>query len=136
YEVFNLFSYFQNGFSTMGEHSIVEKILLPAGVSFFTFSSIAYIVDVYRKEAPPIRNFFHYSFMISFFPHLILGPIVRAKDFAPQIEKDIRITKEEFGWGLFQFLKGLFKKLVLADYIAVHFIDLVVADPAAYPGFV
>lgn len=87
YEVFNLFAYFENGFSTGGGHNIFEKLLMPAGVSFFTFSSTAYIIDVFRKTTEPVRNLFHYSFFISFFPHLILGPIVRANDFVPQINK-------------------------------------------------
>ena len=60
YEVFNMISYFKNGFSSYGSHDIFDRLLLPAGVSFFTFSSIGYIVDVYRKEVPPIRNIFHY----------------------------------------------------------------------------
>lgn len=136
YEVFNLLSYFQNGFSTSGEYSIVERLLLPAGVSFFTFSSTAYIIDVYRKTTEPVKNIFHYSFFISFFPHLILGPIVRANDFVPQIDKPYRLYKSDFGWAIFQILKGIFKKLILADYIAVHFIDMVVDSPESYPGFV
>lgn len=136
YEVFNVLSYFKNGFSEQGSHSIVERLILPAGVSFFTFSSTGYIIDVYRKEVPPIKNFFHYSFFISFFPHLILGPIVRAKEFVPQIHQPYTLSKNDFGWALFQILKGIFKKLILADYIAVHFIDTVVDSPQSYPGFV
>ncbi|WP_107039077.1 MBOAT family O-acyltransferase [Brumimicrobium mesophilum] len=136
YEVFNMISYFKNGFSSYGANDIFGRLLLPAGVSFFTFSSIGYIVDVYRKEVPPIKNVFHYSFFISFFPHLILGPIVRAKEFVPQISKPYSLNKEEFGWAIFQILKGIFKKLVLADYIAVHFIDKIVDSPESYPGFV
>ncbi|MFA5574854.1 MAG: MBOAT family O-acyltransferase [Brumimicrobium sp.] len=136
HEVFNLISYFENGFSTEGNSNIVDRLLLPAGVSFFTFSSIGYVIDVYRKEVSPVKNFFHYSFFISFFPHLILGPIVRAKEFIPQISLPYRLTKPEFGWAIFQILKGLFKKLILADYIAVHFIDKIVDSPESYPGFV
>ncbi len=136
YEVFNMISYFKNGFSSYGSSDIFDRLLLPAGVSFFTFSSIGYIVDVYRKEVPPIKNIFHYSFFISFFPHLILGPIVRAKEFVPQINKPYSLSKDEFGWAIFQILKGIFKKLVLADYIAVHFIDRIVDSPESYPGFV
>lgn len=136
HEVFNMISYFKNGFSSYGANDIFGRLLLPAGVSFFTFSSIGYIVDVYRKEVPPIKNVFHYSFFISFFPHLILGPIVRAKEFVPQISKPYSLNKDEFGWAIFQILKGIFKKLVLADYIAVHFIDKIVDSPESYPGFV
>src|SRR5690554_5281424 len=61
HEVFNLISYFENGFSTEGNSNIVDRLLLPAGVSFFTFSSIGYVIDVYRKEVSPVKNFFHYS---------------------------------------------------------------------------
>lgn len=136
HEVFNVFAYFKNGFSTEGSFSVVERLLLPAGVSFFTFSSTGYIIDVYRKEVPPIKNIFHYSFFISFFPHLILGPIVRAKEFIPQIHQPYSLSKNDFGWAIFQILKGIFKKLILADYIAVHFIDKVVDSPESYPGFV
>lgn len=136
YEVFNLFAYFQNGFNTVGEHSIFEKLLMPAGVSFFTFSSTAYIIDVYRKTVPPVKNLFHYSFFISFFPHLILGPIVRAKDFVPQIDQPYVLSKGDFGRAIFRILKGIMLKLILADYIAVHFVDRVVGSPDSYPGFV
>lgn len=136
HKVFNAISYFKNGFNTVGSSDIFDKLLLPAGVSFFTFSSIAYIIDVYRKETAPVKNFFHYSFFISFFPHLILGPIVRAKDFVPQISQPFYLDKDGFGWAIFQILKGLFKKLILADYIAVHFIDKIVDAPGSYPGFI
>lgn len=136
FEVVNLFSFFQNGFTATGTHNIFEKIILPAGVSFFTFSSLSYVIDVYRKDTPPVRSFIHFAFYISFFPRLILGPIMRAKDFIPQIKNPFVLDKEEFGWSIFQILKGLFKKLILADYIAVHFIDLVIASPDTYPGFV
>lgn len=136
YQVFNTISYFKNGFSTEGHFSVFDRLILPAGVSFFTFSSIAYIMDVYRKEVPPVKNLFHFTFYISFFPHLILGPIVRAKEFVPQIQQPYTLDKEGLGWGVFQILKGLFKKLILADYIAVHFIDKIVDAPDSYPGFV
>lgn len=136
HKVFNVISYFKNGFSSAGTSDVFDKLLLPAGVSFFTFSSIAYIIDVYRKETEPVKNLFHYSFFISFFPHLILGPIVRAKDFVPQISRPYYLDREGFGGAIFQILKGLFKKLILADYIAVHFIDKIIDTPESYPGFI
>ncbi|MDD2984132.1 MAG: MBOAT family protein [Crocinitomicaceae bacterium] len=135
YEVFNMLSYWKHGFMAEGT-SIVEKIIVPAGVSFFTFTSISYIVDVYRKEVQPVKSFFHYSFFVSFFPHIILGPIARAKDFIPQIDNPYELNKTDFSWAIAQIVKGLVKKLVLADYVAVHFIDKVVDSPEAYPGFV
>lgn len=136
FEVFNVFSFFQNGLSTTGSHSVFEQILLPAGVSFFTFSALSYIIDVYRKENKAVKNFIHLAFFLSFFPRLILGPIMRAKTFIPQIVKPLPLNKEVFGWSIFQILKGFFKKLILADFLAVHFIDLVVESPDTYPGFV
>lgn len=135
YEVFNMLSYFKEGFMAEGT-SIVEKIIVPAGVSFFTFTSISYIVDIYRREVEPVKSFFHYSFFVSFFPHIILGPIARAKDFIPQIDNPYELNKTDFSDAIALIVKGLVKKLILADYIAVHFIDKVVDSPEAYPGFV
>lgn len=135
YEVFNIMAQWKSGFSSAGG-SIVEKIIVPAGVSFFTFASISYIVDVYRKEVKPFKNFFDYSFFISFFPHIVLGPIARAKDFIPQVEEPYRLDKTDFSWAVAQIVKGLVKKLILADYIAAHFVDKVVDHPETYPGFV
>ena len=134
YQVVNQFALWGNGF--FGEGSFVDKIILPVGVSFFTFQSISYVVDIYRKEIKPLNNFFDYSFFVTFFPQLVAGPIVRARDFIPQIHNPFVLTKPDFSWAIIQIVKGLIKKLVLADYIAIHFIDKVVDAPEAYPGFV
>jgi D-alanyl-lipoteichoic acid acyltransferase DltB (MBOAT superfamily) len=134
YEVFNWFA--QWGNSWFGDNAFETKILLPAGVSFFTFQSISYTVDIYRKEIEPVRNFFDYSFYLTYFPHVIMGPIVRARDFIPQIYQPFRLNKEQFSDSVVLIVKGLVKKIVLADFIAVHFIDKVVDAPEAYPGFV
>lgn len=136
HQVFNLMAYFKGGFAATAGESIVERIIVPAGVSFFTFTSISYIVDIYRKEVVPVKNFFDYSFFVSFFPHIIVGPIARAKDFIPQISNPYFLDKTDFSWAVVQIVKGLMKKLILADYIAVHFIDKVVDTPESYPGFV
>ena len=134
YKALNYFAQWTSGFTGTG--SLVDKIIVPAGVSFFTFQSISYIVDVYRKEIEPVKNFFEYSFFITFFPHILLGPIARAKDFIPQINKPYILTKDDFSWSVIQIVKGLIKKLVIADYIAAHFVDKVIDAPEAYPGFV
>lgn len=134
YEAVNYFAQWTSGFT--GKGSLVDKIIVPAGVSFFTFQSISYIIDVYRKEIKPVKNFFEYSFFITFFPHILLGPISSAKDFIPQISKPYELNKESFGWAIFQILKGITKKLVIADYIANHFVDKITDSPEAYPGFV
>ncbi len=134
YKSLNYFAQWTSGFT--GSGSLVDKIIIPAGVSFFTFQSISYIVDVFRKEIEPVKNFFEYSFFITFFPHILLGPIARAKDFIPQINKPYSLTKDDFSWSVIQIVKGLIKKLVIADYIAAHFVDKIVDTPEAYPGFV
>jgi alginate O-acetyltransferase complex protein AlgI len=134
YKSLNYFAQWTSGFS--GSGSLVDKIIVPAGVSFFTFQSISYIVDIYRKEIQPVKNFFEYSFFITFFPHILLGPIARAKDFIPQISEPYSLNKNDFSWAIIQIVKGLIKKLVLADYIANHFVDKVIDSPESYPGFV
>jgi len=133
YEIVNQFALWGNGF--FGEGTFIDKILIPVGVSFFTFHNISYVVDIYRKEIK-VSSFFDYSFYVTYFPHLVAGPIVRARDFIPQINQPFALNKQDFSWSLVQITKGLFKKIVLADYIAVHFIDKIADSPEAYPGFV
>lgn len=135
FQIFNHLSYWGNSFFD-GNYFGVDQIILPIGLSFFTFQSISYFIDIYRKEVEPVKNFFDYTFFVTFFPHLLLGPIVRAKDFLPQIRQPYALNKDDFSWAIIQIVKGLIKKIVLADYIAVHFIDKVVDSPEAYPGFV
>ena len=134
HEVFNVFA--QMGNSVFGEGSFVDYIVLPVGVSFFTFQSISYVVDIYRKEVTPVKNFFDYAFFVSFFPQLVAGPIVRARDFIPQISQPFKLNHTDFSWSIIQIAKGFIKKIVLADYIAIHFIDKVVDTPEAFPGFI
>jgi len=134
YELVNQFALFGN--NVFGEGTFVLDILLPVGVSFFTFQNISYVVDIYRKEIKPVNNFFDYSFFVTFFPQLIMGPIVRARDFIPQIKQDYQLTKDDFSWSVIQIVKGLVKKIVIADFMLVHFIDKIADAPDAYPGFV
>lgn len=133
-ELVNHLAQFGNGF--FGEGTFVEKILLPVGVSFFTFQNISYVVDIYRKEIKPVNNFFHYSFFVTFFPQLVMGPIVRARDFIPQITQPFSLNKDQFSWAVIQIMKGLIKKLVIADFLVMHFIDKIVFVPESYPGYV
>ncbi len=129
----NHFAYWSNSF--FGTHFRFDKILLPIGVSFFTFQTISYSVDVYRGLVKPVRNILDFGFFVSFFPQLVAGPIVRAADFVPQLYKSYSLTKVQFGTALFMILNGLIKKLFLADYIAANFIDRVFANPLTYTGF-
>ena len=134
YEIFNVFALIGN--SVLGQGSFVDIIVLPVGVSFFTFQSISYVVDIYRKEVKPVKNFFDYAFFVSFFPQLVAGPIVRARDFIPQIRQPYQLNHTDFSWAIIQIVKGFIKKVVLADYIAIHFIDKVADAPEAFPGFI
>lgn len=134
FNVVNQFAVLGN--ELFGKGSFVEKILVPVGVSFFTFHNISYLVDISRKEIRAAKNFFDYAFYVTYFPHLIAGPIVRARDFIPQIGQPYQLSKYEFSWALWMIAKGLLKKLVFADYIAVQFIDKVLDAPGSYPGFV
>jgi alginate O-acetyltransferase complex protein AlgI len=109
-------------------------IFLPVGVSFFTFQSLSYTLDVYRGELKPVDNILDYAFFVSFFPQLVAGPIVRASDFLPQIDKPTIVTREMFGKAVFLIGCGLFKKAVISDYISVNFIDRVFDAPALYSG--
>ena len=134
FEVFNVFA--QMGNSVLGQGTFVDIIVLPVGVSFFTFQSISYVVDIYRNEVKPVKNFFDYAFFVSFFPQLVAGPIVRARDFIPQIRQPFQLNHQDFSWAIIQIVKGFIKKVILADYIAVHFIDKVADAPEAFPGFI
>lgn len=133
FQVINHFAQFSNSF--FGTSFRIDKILLPVGISFYTFQTISYSVDIYRHQVRPVRNILDFGFYVSFFPQLVAGPIVRASEFIPQLYKPFRLTREEFGLGIFWIINGLIKKIVLADFIAVNFIDRVFADPERYGGF-
>jgi len=133
YEVFNHFAQWTN--DNVGSHFEVNKILLPVGISFYTFQTISYSIDVYRKHITPVRNILDFGFYVSFFPQLVAGPIVRAADFIPQLYKPYKLTQHQFGLALFWILKGLSKKVIIGDYIAVNFIDRIFDNPTMFTGF-
>ena len=111
------------------------ELLLPAGISFFTFRSISYIVDLYRGVLPACRHPFDYIFFLTFFPPLLAGPVVRAKDMLPQIAANPVATREMTSQGVWLIIVGLIKKMVIADYISGNFVDRVFDNPALYSGF-
>lgn len=113
----------------------LKAIILPVGISFFTFQSISYIIEVYRKEVKLAETFLDYIFYISFFPQLVAGPIVKAKEFIPQIYGKIKLTKAEINEALLLIIGGLIKKAVISDYISINFVDRVFDNPNAYTGF-
>ena len=118
-----------------GENFVTDYIILPVGISFFTFQSISYCVDVYRKKIEPVDSVLDFGFYVSFFPQLVAGPIVRASEFIPQIYNDYSLTKREFGLAIFMILKGLIKKVFISDYISINFIDRVFDSPLKYSGY-
>jgi D-alanyl-lipoteichoic acid acyltransferase DltB (MBOAT superfamily) len=131
--VFNHFAQFTN--TLAGTHFTVDKILLPVGISFYTFQTISYSIDIYRKQLEPVKNIVDFGFFVSFFPQLVAGPIVRASEFIPQLYQPYRLTQYNFGLSIFWILKGFIKKVVIGDYIAVNFIDRVFDSPTMYTGF-
>lgn len=109
--------------------------LPPIGISFFTFQTISYSVDIYKGKLKPVYNILDFGFYVSYFPQLVMGPIVRASHFIPQLYQDYRLRPYEFGLALYWILKGLAKKVILADFLAYYFIDTVFSDPLRNTGF-
>ena len=134
FRVFDVFSWAGNEITHSNRFS-VDDILLPVGISFYTFQSISYIMDVYRRRIEPVSNIFDFGFYVSFFPQLVAGPIVRANEFMPQLHKKYFLSRRQFGIAIFWIMNGLVKKIVLSDYIAVNFIDRVFDNPLLYTGF-
>jgi len=109
-------------------------IFLPVGISFYTFQSVSYVLDVYWGKLKPTKSILEYAFFLSFFPQLVAGPIVKAHHFIPQLKKTPKITKQLLYGGMWLVMIGLFKKAVIADYIA-QYNDLIFAAPDNYSGF-
>ncbi len=122
-------------FSTISATPIeFYDIFLPVGISFYTFQTLSYTIDVYRGKLEPVKGIVDFAFYVSFFPQLVAGPIVRASDFIPQIYNKIVVTNEDFGKAIALIIGGLFKKAVIADYISTNFVDRIFNDPSLYSG--
>ncbi|HRY83991.1 MAG TPA: MBOAT family O-acyltransferase [Candidatus Cloacimonadota bacterium] len=109
-------------------------IFLPVGISFFTFQTMSYTMDIYFRKLEPIKSFKDFVFFVSFFPQLVAGPIVRASWFIPQINKHLNLDKETMAKALTLIFAGLIKKGVIADYISINFVDRVFDSPALFSG--
>jgi D-alanyl-lipoteichoic acid acyltransferase DltB (MBOAT superfamily) len=116
----------------VGRELPLLEIVLPIGISFYTFQGISYIVDLYRGELDRPRPLIDVMFFISFFPHLVAGPIVRAASFLPQLERPPDPNRVFVGLGVMLILWGVFKKAVVANWLAVSLVDKAFFDPAAY----
>jgi alginate O-acetyltransferase complex protein AlgI len=110
-------------------------IVLPVGISFYTFATMSYTLDVYFRRAVPARNFLDYALFVTFFPHLVAGPIMRPTELVPQFEQPRRASAEQLRFGLALMTLGLFNKVVLADSFLSGAAEKIFDDKAA-PGLV
>ena len=134
FQVYDYFAAIGNAITGSNRFS-VDQIVLPVGISFYTFQTISYTMDVYRRRITPVKNILDYGFYVSFFPQLVAGPIVRAAEFIPQLYKPYFLARRQFGIAIFWILNGLAKKIILSDYLAVNFIDRVFDNPMLFSGF-
>lgn len=108
------------------------NIVLPIGISFFTFQSLSYVLDVYRGAEAPCRSPRDFALFVAFFPTLLAGPITRARQFLPQLATETKIEAEQAEIGLALMLRGFIKKVALADVLAAHLVNPAFADPAQF----
>ena len=147
--IFKYFNFFMQNFDDLVTHyDVIDTFifndlylpggrlaaLLPVGISFFTFQSMSYTIDIYRGGLKPVKSFSHYLLYVSFFPQLVAGPIVRARDLLPQLLERPAITAEMSGRGLYLIALGLFKKVAIADYLAINLVDRVFTMPEGFSG--
>jgi alginate O-acetyltransferase complex protein AlgI len=111
--------------------TFIENIVLPAGVSFYTFQSMSYTIDIYRRQIEPAKTFRDFALFVAFFPQLVAGPIVRAADFLPQLDSRRRVVPEHVTLGLDQIARGFAKKVIFADTLSIY-VDAVFAAPQDY----
>ncbi len=114
---------------------IYHQLLLPVGISFYTFQTLSYTLDIYRRELKPEKNLTKFAVFVAFFPQLVAGPIVRAKDFLPQINSVPPPTYNNLNKGLTLVFIGLFKKIVIADLLAFLAIDSIFNNPNEYSSW-
>jgi alginate O-acetyltransferase complex protein AlgI len=107
---------------------------LPVGISFYTFQTMSYSIDVYRRTLEPKRSLLEFTAFVMFFPQLVAGPIVRASEFLPQLDGEPTLRREQVSRGLFLIGTGLVKKVAVADYLSANLVDRVFAQPELYTG--
>jgi D-alanyl-lipoteichoic acid acyltransferase DltB (MBOAT superfamily) len=136
--VFKYFNFAVDSFSTVmswaGLHVSPThlRLVLPFGISFFTFETMSYTIDVYRREIPPAKRYLDYLLFVSFFPHLVAGPIVRPKSMLPQLAAEPVATDAMKAEGLFQIATGLCKKIVIGDTLGMNLVNRVFDNPERY----
>ena len=123
--VFKYFNFFIGSFCDFigllgfGIHRTEISIILPVGISFYTFQTLSYTIDIYRKELTPSENFIDFALFVAFFPQLVAGPIERAKSILPQIYQKRKLNLNEFEKGIFLIFYGIFKKVFVADNLSI-----------------
>ncbi len=139
--VLALFKYFDFGVTELSAllrslglnpPEVALRLTLPIGISFFTFESMSYVIDVYRRELPPHKSYVEYLTFVAFFPHLVAGPIVRPRDLLPQLSAPPRFNGELASQALFVIAIGLVKKVAIGDYLALNLVDRVFDAPLQY----
>ena len=125
---------FASLFSTLGMHVHVTRLrlVLPFGISFFTFETMSYTIDVWRRELPPAESYLDYLLFVCFFPHLVAGPIVRPRQMLPQLAAEPRADAAEQSRGLWRIATGLLKKIVIGDFLAQAIVNRVFATPERF----
>ena len=137
---FKYYGFFTSSFNNlllklgMSTNVPLFEILLPVGISFFTFQAISYVIDVYRNDIEACENLSDVLLYVSFFPQLVAGPIVRASDFIPQLAKKPTLTGIMVSRGFLLIIAGLFKKMFFANYLSSLIVDPVFDDPSSYSG--
>ena len=133
--LFKYYNFFMESFFRLFQVRNYQRLqfILPVGISFYTFQALSYVIDVDRKKLECEKDFIHVALYISFFPQLVAGPIVKAKEFLPQLKENRNINIKNLEIGIQIFVMGLFKKIVLADWLSV-FVDEVFATPSLFSG--
>ncbi len=136
--LFKYYDFFADNLSVLlqffGFHPSIPMldVILPVGISFYTFQSMSYTIDIYRGDLEPRKSLMEFALFVAFFPQLVAGPIVRAREFLPQLDRTPGATQEQTGSGIYLILKGLIKKVLIGDILAVYLVDPVFANPVGY----
>lgn len=135
---FKYYNFFAGEFNAFAEaqgwdlSAGLVSAVLPVGISFYTFQTLSYTIDIYRGHLKPAQDFRTFGAFVAYFPQLIAGPIVRASELLPQLQKRPRLTEDQVSDGLFLIATGLIKKIVIADYLALGIVDRVFVEPEKF----
>ncbi len=138
--VFKYFNFFADSvnafFSRLGLEMAMAnwELILPVGISFYTFQTMSYTIDIYRGELKPTKSFLDFAVFVAFFPQLVAGPIVRASEFLPQLKQEPRFSDRKALDGISQILFGLFKKICIGDALAAALVDPAFNNPEHFSG--